>query len=398
MRRIELETATELIIDSIQPITETEKIEISQALGRVLAEDLSSPIDIPGYDRSPYDGFAIRTEDLEGEGIKEFQVIEEIHAGYCPTQALKAGQAIRIMTGSMMPEFADNVVKFEDTIQGESSFTTQISLTPYQNFVNRGEDLKKGQEILRSGERLSAIHIGLLAGMGIREVLVYRPIIVGVLSTGDEVIDYDSGPLPPGKIYDSNQMTILHRLKELGITELRKARSIDKLSSLKAQMAELIESCDFLITIGGVSVGDYDLVPKALEELGADEVFWKLKLKPGSPIHHSMLKGKPVLSLSGNPFAALSTFEIFGREILAKLLNTDKLLLRPGKGIAGTAFAKKSNIRRFLRGRLEESTVYLPEKHHAGVLSSMLNCNVLVDIPEGTQSIQVGDELTFWYL
>ncbi|MDO5717414.1 MAG: molybdopterin molybdotransferase MoeA [Tissierellia bacterium] len=393
---VELERAIEIIDENIKSGIKTEKLDILDALGRISSTDIIAPVDVPLFDRSPLDGFAIRAEDTEGEGPFEFKVIDKIYAGHITEKVIHKNEAIRIMTGAKMPEGSNTVVKLEDTIQSENSFTTEIKLKAYQNYVYKGEDIKKGDAIIKKGDKLNATRIGLLAGMGIREIEVYEIPSIAILSTGDEVVDYKSD-IKEGQIYDSNHMTLLQRVRELGMKYIPQ-RSKDDKKDISGRIEELIEDADLIITIGGVSVGDKDLVPKVLEEIGADIFYRRVKLKPGSHLLFSIYKEKPILSISGNPFAAYVAFELLGREIISKISNDKSVKLIKAEAKARNEFKKSSKIRRFVRASLSGDEISFPEKHQSGVLSSMADCNCLVDIKEGSGPIRAGDKVNIFIL
>ena len=264
------------------------------------------------------------------------------------------------------------------------------SLRPGDNYVHRGEDYRAGTCLLPAGSRVDAAAVGVLSSAGITEVAVRRRPRVGVLSTGDEVVEPGVRPLPVGKIYGANLPLLLARLRELGVENVTGQLAGDAPQAVAEAMARMLETCDLLITTGGVSVGDKDIFHQTLPLLGAERVFWRLKLKPGSPAMFSRFQGKPILSLSGNPFAAFTTFELLARPLLAALSGEPELLPRRERAVLDTPFPKGSPIRRFVRGRYENGHVSLPEGHSSGVLRSLVGCSCLVDIPAGGGPLAAG--------
>ncbi len=397
MKRIDLEAGLNLIDEYICPIQDIEKIDIIDALGRVLAEDIYSPIDIPLFDRSPLDGYAIRAEDLGKGDFTRLKVIEKIYAGDVPKYEIEEGLAARIMTGAMIPKGANTILKQELVDVYDEYIETKAQLFPFDNYIPKGEDLKIGDLVTSKNRNLNSILIGLLAGMGIADVEVFRELKIGVLSTGSEVVDYKSN-ISAGKIYDSNSMTFIQRLKELGFKNIVTGRCGDDVESLKSDFLNLIKNTDFVISTGGVSVGEKDYIPSSLLEIGAKPLFEKVRIKPGSHMVVYKYGDVPILGLSGNPFAALATFEIFGRRILAKLSNVESVFPKKIKSTTINSFDKASRVRRLVRASYENGMVKFSNKHDAGVMSSMISCNCLVDIPEGSEPIAVGEEVELYLL
>ena len=373
----------------------TQVLPSSAALGRTLAGAVTAPLDQPPFDRSPLDGYALRSSDLAGAGRcapAVLDVVETVYAGSVPARALGPGQAARVMTGAMLPAGCDCVAAQEDTDQG-TPVSVPIFLPPRQNYIRRGEDYRAGETLFPAGARIDAAAVGVLASAGISQVAVRRRPRVAVLATGDEVVPPGVHPLPPGKIYDANQALLLARLAELGFPGAAGARVGDDPERAAAAMAELLEGCDLLITTGGVSVGDRDILHQALPLLGAERVFWKVRVKPGSPAMFSLWQGKPILSLSGNPFAAFTTFELLARPLLAALSGEPRLLPRRARAVLDTPFPKASTVRRFVRGRYENGHVTLPAGHASGQLRSLAGCSCLADIPAGSGPLAAGQDM-----
>ena len=386
---ISLEDALTRMTLPLSPLG-AERLPLEAALGRTLAVDVTSPLDQPPFNRSPLDGYALRSADLTGADKKHpavLEVVDTIYAGDEAKIPVNPGQAVRIMTGAMLPPGCDCVVPQEDTDQG-APVKVFVSLNPYQNYVCRGEDYRKGALLLKKGTRLDAAALGVLASAGLTEVEVCRRPRVGLLTTGDEVVYPHVHPLPPGKIYGSNLNLLLARLSELGIPETGGEHAGDDPQAVAETMERLLGCCDALITTGGVSVGDKDIFHQALPLLGAEQVFWQVDLKPGTPAMYSVYQDKPILSLSGNPFAAFTTFELLARPLLAILSGEPGP--RWGEGVLDTPFPKASPKRRFIRGRYENGHITLPEGHSSGLLSSLVGCNCLAELPAGSPPAEVG--------
>lgn len=384
---VSLEEAVARMTSPLSPLG-TESLPLGRALGRILAADASAPLDQPPFDRSPLDGYALRSPDLAGATRDHPAVLEVVDTVYAGDQAripVKPGQAVRIMTGAMLPPGCDCVVPQEDTDRG-NPVSVFASLKPFQNYVYQGEDYRKGTLLLGKGTRLDAAALGVLASAGLTEAEMYRRPRVGLLTTGDEVVSPGT-PLPTGKIYGSNQMLLAARLAELGF-ERETAHRGDDPSAVAEAMKQLLKSCDVLITTGGVSVGDKDIFHQALPLLRAEQVFWRVDLKPGTPAMYSVWQDKPILSLSGNPFAAFTTFELLARPLLAALSGEEGP--RWGEGVLDTPFPKASPRRRFIRGRYENGHITLPEGHSSGMLASLVGCNCLAELPAGSPPAEAG--------
>ena len=394
---IELEQAVEIIRAEVRPGEGTEPEEIGRLYGRISAEDVRSASDIPPFNRSPLDGYAFRARDSAGASRKSpatLTVIEEIYAGQWPQKSVPPGTAVRLMTGAPIPEGADCVIRQEDTDEGRQEVRLFKELSPFENFCRKGEDAARGDILVQAGERLNYVHAGLLAGAGVSLIRVYRKIRVLLLVTGDELWLPGFGEPPPGKIYSSNHALLAARLMELG-TEIMPAVPIgDDGQTIAGRIAEAAEKADLVITTGGVSVGSRDLVPEALVSLGAKILFHGVNLKPGTPAMFSLHGRLPVLSLSGNPFAAIATMELLARPALAIMARNKALELQYENGVTENGFPTASPGRRFIRGAVRCGRVRLADgPHSSGVLGSLKGCNCLVDIPAGTEPLKAGDEV-----
>lgn len=394
--RIELEEARALLAESVRPLG-VEQVSRQEALGRTLAEDVTAPLDQPPFDRSPLDGYALRSADLTGaspEHPVSLRVVETVYAGGVPSRALGPGEAIRIMTGAMLPRGCDCVLQHERTDNGLKQVQIYAALSPHDNYCDRGEDYRTGEVLLSAGTVVDAAAVGVLASAGLSSVPVRRRPVVRVLSTGDEVVSPDLHPLPAGKIYGSNQELLTARLRELGVSDVKGLLIGDDPREVADTMAQLLGECDLLITTGGVSAGDKDIFHEALPLLGAERVFWKVNLKPGTPAMYSLWQGQPILSLSGNPFAAAATFELLARPLLAALTGESRFSLRSRTAVVEGSFPKASPGRRFLRGFYQEGRVSLTGKNDSGMLASLVGCNCLVDLPAGSPPVQEGQTVT----
>ena len=250
--------------------------------------------------------------------------------------------------------------------------------------------------MLSAGTRLDAAALGLLASAGCDQVWVYRRPRVALLVTGDEVVSPQVHPLPPGKIYTANSYLLSARLRQLGVEAVTCATVGDDPQETAQQMRGLLEHCDCLITTGGVSVGERDVLHQALPMARAQQVFWRVQMKPGTPAMYSLVEGKPVLSLSGNPFAAVATFELLGRPMLHTLCPAPQFELETRRAVLDTSFDRPSGMRRFLRGTYQDGRVRLPQDHSSGSLRSLVGCNCLLEVPAGSQNLEAGEKYTVY--
>lgn len=282
------------------------------------------------------------------------------------------------MTGAPVPAGCDCVLRQEDTDYGTEAVELHTRLRPGDNICRTGEDFFAGELLLSRGMRLNAVALGVLAAAGIDRVRVRRRPRCAVMCTGDELAPAGMRPLPRGKIYSANDALLRARLAQWGMELLPgPACWADDPDALARAMAEI--RADAIFTTGGVSVGARDILHQALPLLGAERLFWRVALKPGSPLMFSMYHQTPILSLSGNPFAAMTTLELFGRPLLSGLLDTDSLLLRPFPAVLDTPFPK-GGIRRFVRGFFQGGHVTLAATNASGQLRSAAEANCLVEL------------------
>ncbi|WP_434793849.1 Molybdopterin molybdenumtransferase [Terrisporobacter petrolearius] len=396
MENIELEFALQVIEESVNQINNTELIKIEECRERIIGEDIYALINQPPFNRSPLDGYALRAEDTVGackSNPIKLKVVDEVFAGGNISTSVKNNEAIRIMTGAEIPEGADCVIRQENTNYSMEEVEIYSELKKYENYCFAGEDVKKGSKLISKGEKLTYIHIGLLATMGITQVLVKRKPRIGIISTGDEIVS-SGKPLSKGKIYDSNRITISMRLIDFGCEIVSSKIIEDEVCQVSKEINNLIDKVDVIITTGGVSVGKKDIMHEVINKINADRLFWRVRMKPGTPAIYSIYKKTPILSLSGNPFAAIATFEIMGKELIYKLSGDEDLKQIRIKSVMKDNFLKESKGRRIVRGIYKNNKVYLPQGgHSSGMMASMLGCNCLIDIKPGTKQLLKGDEV-----
>jgi molybdopterin molybdotransferase len=403
---IELEQAVEIILNTGNRMKRTQSVFTKEANGRILAEDIYASFDNPPFHRSPLDGFALRSKDLVGaskEMPKPIRVIDTVYAGGFCNQTLNQGEAVRIMTGAPIPDGADCVIRLEDINGGFNEENTLIlvdrELEQYENFCFKGEDVKKGTLLLQKDVKLTYIEQGILSSLGVEQVKVYDKLRVAVFATGDELVEPGT-ELKPGKIYDSNLLMLYARLCEFGITPVIAKHLSDEPEKVAGAIKVSCERVDLVITTGGVSVGDKDIFHEVLPLLKAERLFWKVNLKPGTPAMFAIYEGVPMFHLSGNPFAAATTFELLVRPYIAKAGRDESLYTVRTKAVLEDDFIKVSNGRRFIRGKMEAGKVSIPPaaKHSSGMLASMTGCNCLIDIPAGSMELYKGSEVEILFL
>lgn len=389
-----LESALALLLRHARPIAEMEDVPLPDALHRVAAEDVTSPMAVPPFDRSPLDGYALRAADVASasrETPARLRVIGEACAGCGTVYRPGPGEAVRVMTGAPVPAGCDCVVRQEDTDEGDETVAVYAPVGAGRNVCYAGEDVRPGETLLPAGERLTSAHIGVLSSVGVTRVRIRRRVRVTLLCTGDELVQ-PGQPLAYGKIYDANQAVLTARLHELGVelTVLDSAAD-DPARVTDALLCALPES-DLLLTTGGVSVGKKDIFHQVLPLMGAQRLFWKVAMKPGSPLLCGLCQDKLMICLSGNPFAALACFEVFAVPVLRALSGETDCAPRRTRAVLAGAFPKASPGRRLVRARFDgQRAVLTGDNHSSGSLKTMIGCNCLIDLPAGSPPMQPGD-------
>ena len=395
---IALEEALEILNKNTKAL-KSEVVSIKDSLKRVLYGDVKSKINNPPFNKSVFDGYAFKSEDSKGtskENPIDLKIVDEIFAGMWPEIEIKSGEAIRIMTGAPIPVGADCVLKQEETERHGDLVKIFKEMKVNENISFMGEDIKIGETLIKKGKRLDYADLGIMASSGISEVLVYKKPRVSIISTGDEVCDINS-TLKPGKIYDSNLYSLSARIEELGYNVLSMEHVGDNIIKIGKAIEKAFEKSDIVFTTGGASVGEKDLMQKVSESIGFERLFWKIKIKPGSAVVCSKKEEKILISLSGNPNAALTTFELLGKPVLKKLEGKEENInIKREKGILMDSFNKKSPQRRFLRGNViydeKGAKVYITQiKSGNGILSSLLNANCLIEIEKGNEGLNKGE-------
>ncbi len=391
-----LESALALLLDHAQSVTETETVPLLSADGRRMAEDVISPLAVPPFDRSPLDGYCLHSADIaqaSRENPAVLRVIGEACAGCGDVFAPGPGEALRVMTGAPVPPCCDCVIRQEDTDEGMDQVRIYAPVKAGGNICRAGEDVARGALVLRSGDVLDPVAIGVLSSLGITEVKVFRQVKVALLCTGDELCA-PGQPLPFGKIYDSNRAVLTARLRRLGVAVQVLSDVPDNPEEAAERLRQAAESADILLTTGGVSVGKKDIMHQVLPLLGAQRLLWRIAMKPGSPLLCGLLGQKLLICLSGNPFAALCCFEVFAKPVLAKLGGARDVGIRRLRVPLADGFGKASPGRRLIRARYDGQAVHVDSANHSsGSLMTMLGCNCFVDIPAGSGPLEAGQNV-----
>ena len=381
---MELEEAIKILRDNIKEPIESETIPTMQSLGRVLAGPVKAVYDNPPFDRSPLDGYAVRGEDTlkaSQDRPVELEVIGKVYAGGVYTGEVQRGQAVRIMTGAPIPKGADAIIRQEDTDYGEETVHIYKGVKSWSNYCYAGEDYKAGETLIKAGSLINGACASVLSSMGESRVEVYKLPPVSVIATGDEVMEPGEG-LRPGKIYDSNLTYISLRLRELGIEPAFGRHAADDPELVAQIIRERSQKDSLIITTGGVSVGQKDIMHDVVKILGARQLFWKVKVKPGTPTLAFTYNNCLVICLSGNPYGAVANFELMVRPVLAKLTGNPSLEMSKTRACVQNDIKKIGGMRRFLRAYYENGKVWINgHNQSSGALSAMLDTNCLVEIP-----------------
>lgn len=377
------------------PVCAVEEVATGDALGRVLAVDVVSAINVPQHDNSAMDGWAFAHGHRPADG--RFVVVGRAAAGHPFTGPIGSGQAIRILTGAPAPVGVDTVAMQEDCQAGDGWVVVPDHVRPGANLRPAGEDVAAGAVALTAGTRLRPQELGLASAIGLTRLSVYAPLKVAVFSTGDEVNEPGS-PLPPGGIYDSNRTFVLASLRALGASVRDLGILADRTDVIAAALAEAAASHDVVITTGGVSEGDEDHVKAAICAHGSLH-FWRLAIKPGRPVALGEVGGAAFIGLPGNPVATAVTFLMLARPLLLRLMGATATRPATYPVAAGFAYKHRPGRREWLRARVHLVDGRLVAEKYpvesSGVLSSMVWSDGLVAIPEACQSIQPGDSLVF---
>ena len=388
---LSVEEAQAHILSTVD-VLEAEKVQLLEAAERVLAERVVADRDVPPLTNAAMDGFALRGADMVA-GVERFAVVGQVAAGHEADIVVGPGEAVRIMTGAPVPEGADTVVRFERTRLENGSVILVDPPSPGANVRQAGEDVRRGQIVLKLGKLLRPQEIGMLAALGQLRVSVIRRPRVGILGTGDEVVPPDQTP-GPSQIRDANSYTVAAQVRRYGAVPLLLGVVHDEEELVREGMRRAVErGADFIITSGGVSVGDFDLVKQVMDAQGQMH-FWSLNMKPGRPMAFGDVGGVPLLGLPGNPVAAMISTRLYARPTLLKMQGHRDWSESTTRARLTEAIERKDGRRHYLRVRIRESgagpEAVLTGDQGSGILNSLVQADGLAVIPEDARHLPAG--------
>jgi molybdopterin molybdotransferase len=399
---ISVEKALKTILVNFRPLG-LEKINILEAQKRVIGEDIFAPHNIPSADNSAMDGYAVRHIDTKGttqDKPLHLKIIEDIPAGKVALKKIKKGEAARIMTGAIIPEGADSVIRQEDTKKDGKTVIVYTSAKKEQNIRFAGEDVQKGDLIVKKGGALRPADIGMLAALGKAFISVYQKPRVAIMSTGDELVDIETNP-PLGKIINSNSYSLAAQVLECGGIPIMLGISKDKKIDLQEKFKTALHA-DVIISSGGVSVGDFDFVKDVMGEIGNAMHFWQVAMRPGKPLAFGAIESVPLFGLPGNPVSAMVSFEQFVRPSLLKMQGHKKIFRQTAKAICAEEIQKSAGFKHFIRAIVKkEKNQYIASitgDQGSGILKSMVMANALIVMGENETRIKKGSQVTIQLL
>jgi molybdopterin molybdotransferase len=392
---LRVEEALKKILDAISPLG-LEKVNILDALGRVIGEDIHAGRSIPPKDNSAMDGYALRavdTRDASEETPAILEVVEEIPAGSIPEKRIGPGQAARIMTGAPVPEGADAVVRMEESRKEDGRVAILAGAEVGQEIRRAGEDVQPGEKVISRGEVIRPAEVGMLAALGRSFISVHQRPLVAVVATGDELTDIDESS-SPWKIVGSNSYSLAALVLDCGAIPMQIGIAKDRREDLIAKFRDAMRA-DLIVSSGGVSVGDYDLVKEVMREEGNRMQFWQVAMNPGRPLAFGALGEVPVVGLPGNPGATMVCFEQFIRPAILKMMGHVNLFRRIVRARLCEDITKKPGIRHFIRARIsvddDGCSVVTTGNHGSGILKSMVRANGLIILPEEITKVRAGE-------
>lgn len=376
------------------------RMSLDDAAGSIIAESVTSPIDIPAHTNSAMDGYAVRGDDLRGASPASpvtLDVVEQIPAGCQPVHWLEPGQASRIFTGAQLPEGADTVVRQEDTDFGTDQVVITSDRDQGSNIRLAGEDIRTGALLLEEGSVLGPAELGALASIAVGHPVVYRRPRVAILASGDEIVDIDQRDaiLSGRKVASSNSHTLTALIREAGGEPVRLGIAADTPASVRDHLARAAD-CDLLVTTAGISVGDHDYLRGAVEEAGEIR-FWRLRMRPGAPVGYGEVHGVPWIGLPGNPVSTMVTFELFVRPAIRAMMGHRLPFRRTVAVRTAEPVRVNPNLQHFLRAVVAEAPEGLEARltgpQGSGILTSMIRANALLIVPEGESELPAGSIL-----
>ena len=366
----------------IKPVPE--KIPVLESLNRILAHDIVSEINMPPFDKSAMDGYAVSSADCS----ESLRIVETIFAGSIPDKTISRGECSKIMTGAMLPRGADKVIK-KEIVEEKDGYAFVVGNDKNINICLKGEDIKAGDTVLRSGIRIGAPEVGIIASMGLNSVEVYKKPLIGLLTTGSEIVE-PGKKLKDGQIYNSNAFSISAQLLQIGLNIKYGGIVSDEKPELKKQISSIISETDVVIISGGVSVGDYDFVPDALAELGVDLHIRKVAVKPGKPTLFGTKGKKIFFGLPGNPVSTFVILEIFIKPFLYRMMGHDYSPLRISGILNSDIKIRDSSRSSFIPVSYMDGFVEKIEYHGSAHLNALAAANGILQVPAGVREILKG--------
>lgn len=388
---LNVEKAKEILKQNIEKASEIEEIDIDDAYNRVLAEDVLAKFNNPPYPKSAMDGYAVSSKD--SDKLSKKKIIGTNYAGDCNDFDYEENTCVRIMTGAFVPKCYDAIVKQEDCDVFDDYIEIKKTYKPFDYYIKEGEDVKENDLLIPKNTRISSIHLSILASNGYAKVKVYRKLKVALLSTGSELL-YPGEEYKPGKIYSSTTFTLKSILKNSGVEVVEQKNCLDHEDSIIREIKNLTPKSDVIITTGGVSVGDKDLMESCMGKIG-EVLFHRIAMKPGTPVMASKVDGKIALSCSGSPFAAFCNFEVLFWDLYNKYYGLNVKQFEKGKVVKGSM--KTSRLQRYVRCFVKDSEITIFDKHKNSMLQDLTNCNALL-LQKQNESLEEGSIVDYIYL
>ena len=394
---ITVSEAIEQILQTIKPLG-LERINLLDALGRVLGEDVTAGRNIPPKDNSAMDGYALRFQDTLGASQNNpvvLEVIEDIPAGAIPQKRIATGQAARIMTGAPLPEGANAVMKMEETEKAGQKVKIRAEAQDGQDIRRSGEDVRQGELAVPKGSIVRPAAIGMLASLGRSFISVYQRPLIAVLATGNELVDIDESP-SPWKIVNSNSYSIASQALDCGALVMQMGIAKDNREDLIAKFQAAMRA-DIIISSGGVSVGDYDLVKDIMQEVGSKMQFWQVAMRPGKPLAFGRAGNVPMFGLPGNPVSSMISFEQFIRPAILKMTGHQNIFRKTVVAVLQDDIEKRKGLTYFTRAWVKVGaggyTATTTGEQGSGILKSMVRANGLIVLPENVERVNSGAEV-----
>jgi len=386
--------AIDQILQTINPLG-LERVNILDALGRVLGEDVTAGRNIPPKDNSAMDGYALRFQDTIGAAENSpvvLEVIEDIPAGVIPQKSIAAGQSARIMTGAPIPVGADAVMKMEDTEKDKQNVKIKAEAKLGQDIRRAGEDVREGELVMPKGSIIRPAGIGMLASLGRSFISVYQRPLVAVLATGNELVDIDENP-SPWKIINSNSYSIASQTLNCGALAMQIGIAKDNREDLIAKFQAAMRA-DIIVSSGGVSVGDYDLVKDIMQEVGSRMQFWQVAMRPGKPLAYGRAGDVPMFGLPGNPVSSMISFEQFIRPAILKMMGHRNIFRKTVRAVLQEDIEIRKGLTHFIRALVTVTAdgyaASTTGEQGSGILKSMVRANGLIVLPEDAEQVKSG--------